>query len=128
MKKFSIMGLFLSVFFSAICICSLFFLFDISSQPFFGVKLGFAIFNFAVIIALCSSCNQLIAAVSAPIFSGVATLAGIYTILQFVLFGIFFTLPVLNPFIILEMVLLFIFLAIALPLLKAGKTYHKKKA
>lgn len=113
MRKISFVGSLTSVFLIGITAYAIFGVFNIQDYNALALKLiffGLAIIIDAVIMVLAPMLRQIL---SLPFFMGISTVAGIYTVAQTVLFGVFFAAESAVMYVLLSLVLLFFFAVIA---------------
>lgn len=124
-KGFSIIGLILSLFFSTIVVITLTLVFEILSQPIFEVKLIFSIINLVIIVVLSSFGGMLASKLTVPMFTATWLLTIMYTIIQFVVLGCCYYKTVFSYYLVAELITLFMYLLIALPIIKTGYNMAK---
>jgi len=125
--KVSIIGLILSLFFSGIVLVALFVLWNLQEQPYYELKMVFAAINLLIIILFSGFSGALCNAITTPMFAGISVVSAIYTILQFTALGINFTKDTPKGFLLFQLILLFVYLAIVLPIGKMGYSLAHKE-
>lgn len=129
MKKNNIswIGLALSLFLSFIILYSLFFLWNVTLYPFLLPKLFFVAINTIIIILFCSFGLSLYKIFTVPIYAAIILSTVIYTALQFLGF-VFISNSIftITGFIFYQMVTLFIYLIVILPIAKMGYRINNK--
>lgn len=124
--KISFIGLFLSIFFGLIVFTILFVVCNILAQPYFELKLIFTLINICIVVFLATCGGILCSKITVPMFTAISISTVIYTIIQFLSLIIVFSLDRINFYLISQMVLLFVYFAITLPLAKTGYNIAQK--
>ena len=122
-SKFSFIGLILSVIFASGLFTLVFGVFDVMAQPYSELKLHFIGINVLIIMFLSMFSGLLCSKITLPMFSAIAIITLVYTILQvvaFVMFNLYFIADQINMYVLFQIALHFIYFAIVLPLGKAG--------
>ncbi len=124
--KISLTGLFLSAFLGAIIFTILIAIFNIFSQPAYLVKLTFVILNILLIVFISTFSKLIINKISIPMYIAIAITTTIYSILQFTSLALAFTLSTINFYLVFQLVILFVYFLVTIPLIKAGSTLVQK--
>lgn len=124
--KISFVGLFLSLFFGVVIFTILFLVCNITAQPFFEIKLLFAIINICIVIVLGTGAGALASKITVPMFTTVSMVTAVYTIIQFVILGTSFYSDSINYYVVSQLILLFVYFLVSLPIAKAGYNLANK--
>ena len=124
--KVSLTGLFLSLFLGTIIFTILIAIFNIFSQPAYIVKLTFVILNVLLIVFISTFSKLLINKISLPMYLALAIVTSVYSVLQFVSLAFAFSLDTINFYLVFELILLFVYFLVSIPLIKAGITVVQK--
>ncbi|MEE0264879.1 MAG: hypothetical protein UD936_04545 [Acutalibacteraceae bacterium] len=124
--KVSLTGLFLSSFLGAIIFIILFAIFDITAQPSYELKLTFVIINVLAIVFNSTFSKLLINSITIPMYIAVTSATSIYSILQFVSLGLSFSDSNINFYLIFQLIILFIYFLVTIPLIKTGNNIVQK--
>ncbi len=124
--KVSLTGLFLSLFLSAIIVTILFAIFNIFLQPLYLIKLTFVILNILLIVVVSTFSKLLINKISIPMYIAVVIATIIYSALQFISLAIAFSVSVIDFYLVFQLIILFIYFLVVIPLIKAGNTIIQK--
>ncbi len=130
-SKFSFIGLILSGIFAGIAFVLCFSIFDIMAQAFFELKLLFMLFNVFTVMFLACFSGFMSQKLTMPMFVAIAAVSGIYTLIQFtifILFSLVFVDVQTGWYVLVELLLHFVYLAIVLPIGKAGYTIAHRKS
>lgn len=123
-RRFSFIGCFLSLFFLAVSLSFYQFVFHALTGPTLPLKLTFLLLNFLILIALASFWPLLAQRITVPMLSAVSVVTALYTVGQAILTVV--VLPDSGLFLSLELLLLLLYFAVTLPLIKVGLTLARK--
>lgn len=126
-SKISVIGIILSLFFSGIVLVALFVLWDLHDQPYYALKTMFAGINLVIIVAFAGFSKFLCKALTTPMFAAISVTSGLYTVIQFIVLGINFSNDSAKGFVLFQLILLFVYLLIVLPIGKMGYTLAHKE-
>ena len=125
-SKVSLTGLFLSVFLGAIIFTILIAIFNIFSQPAYLVKLTFVALNVLILVVISTFSKLIINKISLPMYLALTIATTVYSILQFASLAFAFTLSAINFYLVFQLIILFVYFLVSIPLIKAGTTLIQK--
>ena len=126
-SKISIIGIILSLFFSGIILVALFVLWDLYDQPYYALKTIFVGINLAIIVIFAGFSKFLCKAITTPMFAAISVTSGLYTVIQFIALGINYANDSAKGFVLFQLILLFAYLLIVLPIGKMGYALAHKE-
>lgn len=119
-KLFSPIGCILSILFSAIILTVGFLKLNFLLLPFFAVKLTVCVLNLLLIVGVASFIPTLIKKLGVPAFTAFTIVTAIYTVMQFTGLMIFFLSESIESYVIYQLIGVFLYLFLALPICSLG--------